>query len=331
MNSIAGMPLQVQPVQGQSADSKGQSAAEAGAGLLQLAMQDAGITPSSQSTVTDESNTHISQASSDVSASNSDTHSSALHTLASIASNTQNLSNASQMPVNQVHSNSLVTQGCSGAPTATTQSLITSAPIMATGQGQGGMNTAITNSANVMNLPFVNGQPIQGNILPNGQNAPFNPMAATQQIMFVNEQGMPCVANIPVGIDPASLGIPNNAKQIVGADKSGNLILQNIQKDQSQMGINEQALLANTLAQQQMNLALQGQIQGQFQGQSNVAMANPNALVQQPMNNQLQMNPQMIQPMGGQLTNGQLTQTNQGTCTIKNIETDFTLFLFCLY
>ncbi|KAK3083194.1 hypothetical protein FSP39_016472 [Pinctada imbricata] len=310
----SGISLQGNQIQGQSSEAKGQSAAEAGAGLLQLAMQDAGITPSSQSAPSEDQNvTNVSSVSM-ATGSNSDTQPSALHTLASIASNTQSLSNASQVPASQVQVNSLVTQGGSSAPTATTQSINSSAPIMATGQGQGGINATMSNNGTMMNMSFMNGQQMQpGNMMPGGQNPGFNPMAATQQIMFVNDQGVPCVANIPMGIDPASLGIPNNAKQVMGIDKSGNVIVQNLQKDQGQINqMNEQAILANTLAQQQMNLALQGQMPGQFQGQNNVAIGNPAALVQPSMNNQLQLNQQMMQPMGGQLASGQLTQTNQG-------------------
>ena len=276
---------------GQQSDK---NAAEAGAGLLQLAMQDAGITPSSNSNPPpSEESAAMSVAGQRSSGSDQNMVSSALHTLASVASNTQNVTNVSQIPSSQVQSNASLIQ--SGMTTTTTQSVNSMAPIMATGQQNmnGTMTTSQQNMNGTMNVPFGQ-QQMAANMMPGNQVVNPGTSNAMQQIMFINEQGVPCIANVPMGIDPNSLGLPNMGKQIVGMDKSGNLLIQNMsgQKD------DQQVLLANTLAQQQMNLAMQGIQQPFQQGQNNVSMG-ANNMVQQPVNNQLALNQHIMQPMQG--------------------------------
>nr|XP_022323291.1 uncharacterized protein LOC111124597 isoform X5 [Crassostrea virginica] len=296
------MQAQTIPNQGQQSDK---NAAEAGAGLLQLAMQDAGITPSSNSNPPpSEESAAMSVAGQRSSGSDQSMVSSALHTLASVASNTQNVTNISQIPSSQVQSNASLIQ--SGTTTTTTHSVNSMAPIMATGQqnmngtmttGQqninGTMTTGQQNMNGTMNVPFGQ-QQMAANVMHGNQVVNPGTSNAMQQIMFINEQGVPCIANVPMGIDPNSLGLPNMGKQIVGMDKSGNLLIQNMsgQKD------DQQVLLANTLAQQQMNLAMQGIQQPFQQGQNNVSMG-ANNMVQQPVNNQLALNQHIMQPMQG--------------------------------
>ncbi|XP_061183777.1 mucin-17-like isoform X2 [Saccostrea echinata] len=281
------------PGQSMTGQQSDKNAAEAGAGLLQLAMQDAGITPSSNNNPSQtEDSVSTSSSVQRSSAPDQSTVSSALHTLASVASNTQNVTNISQIPASQVQSNASMIQ--TGATTTTTQSVNSVAPIMATGQ----QNLNGTN--NVMNMPFVNGQQqMATNVMPGNQIVNPGTSNAMQQIMFINEQGVPCIANVPVGIDPASLGLPNMGKQIVG----GNLL---IQKD------DQQTVLANNLAQQQMNLAMQGIQQQPFQqGQTNVTMGGNN-IVQQPVNNQLALNQHIMQPMQGPIQGLSNPQNPQG-------------------
>lgn len=277
---------------GQQSDK---NAAEAGAGLLQLAMQDAGITPSSNSNSTQPEESLTTTSGQRSSANDQSMLGSALHTLASVASNTQNVTNVSQIPVSQVQSNASLIQ--TGTTTTTTQSVNSMAPIMATGQ---------QNMNGTMNMSFGQ-QQMATNMMQGNQVMNSGTPNAMQQIMFINEQGVPCIANVPVGIDPTSLGLPNMGKQIVGMDKSGNLLIQNVsgQKD------DQQALLANTLAQQQMNLAMQGIQQPFQQGQTNVSMG-ANNMVQQPVNNQLALNQQLMQPMQGSIQGLNNPQNPQG-------------------
>lgn len=115
---------------GQQSDK---NAAEAGAGLLQLAMQDAGITPSSSNSNSTQPEESLTTTSGQRSSANDQSMlGSALHTLASVASNTQNVTNVSQIPASQVQSNASLIQ--TGTTTTTTQSVNSMAPIMATGQ-----------------------------------------------------------------------------------------------------------------------------------------------------------------------------------------------------
>ncbi|OWF41522.1 hypothetical protein KP79_PYT22535 [Mizuhopecten yessoensis] len=282
--------------QGQNVES---SAAElAGAGLIQLAMQDAGITPSTSVSSDENVTSTATQANSDPMASASDN--SALETLASIATVPQTAGVVgSSAPVSQAAVSPLVSQSGS-AMTATTQAINANMPIMATGQSGIGQ---IQPNNNMMNVPFVNGgqQQFPPGIL-QGQQGGFNPGIPTpqQQIMFINEQGVPCIANVPLGIDPNSLGIPNFQKQMVGMDKSGNIGLQGfgnvmVQKDQGMTA--DQTLITN------MNL--QGQQTFQ-QTQGAVAMGTP-GMVQPPM----PLGQQVMQPMH-QLAGGLGNQGQQG-------------------
>ncbi|KAJ8316386.1 hypothetical protein KUTeg_006400 [Tegillarca granosa] len=300
----------------------------AGAGLLQLAMQDAGITPNSNNSNNNSNNNNSSSGANqnsgghsaeDVSVSAAGTgvntdnslqspksgdqvvsQPSALQTLASVASNTQNISSTSTVSTASTNNN-LLSQNSSAA-TATTQAINTN-PIMATGQN--GMQFPGGNG--MMNMQFqINGQQcFTGNMLQPGAPA----LAAPQgQIMFINEQGVPCIANVPLGMDP-SIGLQ---KQIVNNNM---LPGQQLTKDlQGNSAMTDQALLANSLAQQQMNMTLQGQLTGmnqqafQQQQQNAVAMGTGNVM-QQAMNNPLAaVGQQFIQPMQGQMQGSTMTQ-----------------------
>lgn len=280
---------------GQGDNSEPNDTEMAGAGLLQLAMQDAGITPNtSQCASSDENVVSVpTQAVGDcVTGVNEN---SALETLASIATVPQTVGVVgSSAPVSQAAVSPLVSQSGS-AMTATTQAINANMPIMATGQsgmGQIGPNNGM------MNVPFVNGgQQFPPGLL-QGQQAGFNAgiSAPQQQIVFINEQGMPCIANVPMGIDPNTLGLPNFQKHVMGVDKTGNIGMQGfgnmmVQKDQ---GMSSELLT---------NMNLQGQ-QAFQQAQNAVAMGTA-GMVQQQMSLGQQVMPPMHQLAGGIGNQGQ--------------------------
>lgn len=175
---------------------------ESEAGLLQLAMQDAGITPqSSQSSQGDDGVTVPRSGSSqgdvvtDMTSNTSQT--SALQTLASVATNTQGLS----VSCESVSQGSTMIDASSSMASMANQSsapsVSNSFPIRSSGPA--GYQTIIQNGQ-VMNVPLMGNQAaLQGQ----------------QQVMFINEQGIPIIANVPIGMDPSS---------------QGNQLLNNIQK-----------------------------------------------------------------------------------------------------
>ncbi|WAR05176.1 hypothetical protein MAR_020545 [Mya arenaria] len=202
---------------------------ESDAGLLQLAMQDAGITPSSAASQTSSAaltpsiaESHESHESSHISQNNP------LQTLATVATSNHEMltessaSDAQNYPI--------------GSASASNQ--------------QVSMTSSMTSSqAGMANMLSTGGQPMMNmaGVGPGQQQM--------QQIMFINEQGIPCIAQVPVGIDP------NNPNMIQSAQKQGLMSVQNQQaiiKDQSGNIDQNQAL---ALAQQQAML------QNQFLGQ----------------------------------------------------------------
>lgn len=251
------------------------------AGLLQLAMQDAGITPqsSSQTSQSEEGgavSTSAAMGAEEVGDQTSNmSQTSALQTLASVATNTQGLS---------VRSESVGSQGAASTDTQSSlpmtnpsaaPSVSTSLPVRTSGPT--GYQPMVHNGQ-VINMPLMGNQPM---------------LQSQQQVMFINEQGIPVIANMPVGIDPNS---------------QGNQLLNNIQKQN--VGLDQNAM---ALAQQQSNLAaVQGQIIGQNgQNLQNMALQQQNILP-----GGILQNGQFLQQLGGQ---GQLAQV-QGQNQVMNLQ-----------
>ena len=179
---------------------------ESEAGLLQLAMQDAGITPqsSSQASQSEETGTVSTSASTvaEVPEQTSNTsQTSALQTLASVATNTQGLSVGSESSASQVGAASSDTQASVGniANPSAAASVNSNLPVMTSGPT--GYQTVVQNGQ-VLNMPLVGNQPV---------------LQGQQQVMFINEQGIPVIANMPVGMDPNNQGnqlLNNMQKQV---------------------------------------------------------------------------------------------------------------------
>ncbi|XP_071175482.1 mucin-4-like isoform X2 [Mytilus edulis] len=233
MPNQAGFPQTFLPGQmtlpGQAGD-KDQSSAD----LLQGAMQESGITPNSNSqtgTIEDLVTQHSSE--------------SALQTLASVAS--QNLVSGSTAVVTCQSVSLTNTSQSSSVTTVTTQSVNTSNPIMATGQMMQNNSTGL--------MPFVNGQQnFPGNMFQNQQgfnNPLIQQQQQQQQIVFINEQGIPCIANVPM--DPMMQNKVTKTEPAM--DQAFN--------QQQQMNIALQNQLAGLTSQNQMNMA-GGLIQQQF-------------------------------------------------------------------
>ena len=166
---------------------------ESEAGLLQLAMQDAGITPqsSSQSSQGDDSATTPR---SEVGADMTNTpQTSALQTLASVATSTQGLSvgdNIGSQVSAAIESQSTVGSGTNSASVPA---------VSGRTSGPTGFQTIVQNGQ-VINVPVMGNQSV---------------LQGQQQVMFINEQGIPVIANVPVGMEQ------NN---------QGNQLLNNLQK-----------------------------------------------------------------------------------------------------
>ena len=214
--------------------SMNKSMDDSDAGLLQLAMQDAGITPNSSSSA----NTPATLTPS-IADNNQETetctisHNNPLQTLASVAT-----SNHEMMVDNNVSE----TQSSGNVVNNSTMPVMSNAGGQTTMPGvmQAGNNT-------LMNMPMMGNQ----------QALPSTGQPPMQQIMFINEQGIPIIANVPIGMDP------NNPNIFQNGQKAGMMTGHNQQpllKDQS--GNVDQNALA--IAQQQASIvALQNQLMGQ--------------------------------------------------------------------
>ena len=175
------------------------------AGLLQLAMQDAGITPqsSSQASQNEEAGSVSTSATASTEVAGEQvpniSQASALQTLASVATNTPGLSMSSESVGNQgtastdTQPSSAITNP-SAAPSAST-----SLPIRTSAAA--GFQPVVHNGQ-VINMPLMGNQSL---------------VQGQQQVMFINEQGIPVIANMPVGIDSSNQGnqlLSNLQKQV---------------------------------------------------------------------------------------------------------------------
>lgn len=261
----------------QNASNMNKSSDDMDAGLLQLAMQDAGITPGSNSGPQSSSALTPSVSESGPEAESSSAENNALQTLASVATSDHVFSTENDVTDNQ-------SATAAGSMTGNSSNL----PMMTSSQS--GLQPLLQTGNNAMiNMPML------GN--PTGLPGQQQQQQQMQQIMFINDQGIPMIANVPVGMDP------NNPNIFPNAQKPG--LMQNINqssiiKDQS--GNIDQNALA--LAQQQANMAaLQNQLLGQNAGgnipsmpfqQQNLLQGN---IIQTP-------NGQLLQQIGPQI-NGQ--------------------------
>ncbi|KAK3577326.1 hypothetical protein CHS0354_008421 [Potamilus streckersoni] len=250
------------------------SAETAGTGLLQLAMQDAGITPHSGGhgnhlgeglSVSAPASPAPELTSEEEQIEGSSPQNSALQTLASVASKTQNMSMAGGMGSSSVPgmSSSQMIQS-NALMTCTTQTISSNIPIMSTGH-MPGYQQMIHAGNNVVNMQMS----VPMNVL---QNSGMSGPVQHQQIMFINEQGFPMIATVPVGVDA------NNPSS---ANKMNNFPQQHLMKDQQNMDPSSMSNQAMVLAQQQANL-LQNQMMGGSSSQfQNMALQQQNMLLQQ--------------------------------------------------
>lgn len=251
------------------------------AGLLQLAMQDAGITPqsSSQASQNEEAGPVSTSATASTEIAGEQvpniSQASALQTLASVATNTPGLSMSSESVGNQgtastdTQPSSAITNP-SAAPSAST-----SLPIRTSAAA--GFQPVVHNGQ-VINMPLMGNQSL---------------VQGQQQVMFINEQGIPVIANMPVGIDSSN---------------QGNQLLSNLQKQN--VGLEQNAM---ALAQQQSNLAA---VQSQIIGQSGQNLQNMAIQQQNILPGGVLQNGQFLQQLGGQ---GQLAQV-QGQNQVVNLQ-----------
>lgn len=257
------------------------------AGLLQLAMQDAGITPGSHSGP--QSSSALTPSVSDVilEAESSSAQNNALQTLASVATSDHVLCTETSATDNQS-----ATVSVTGSLTGPSSNM----PVMASTQS--GLPPMLQTGNNALiNMPMMGNQPVLPGQQQQQQLQQQQQPPQMQQIMFINEQGVPMIANVPVGMEP------NNPSMFGNSQKSGlmqGLNQANVLKDQS--GNMDQNTLA--LAQQQANIAaLQNQLLGQ-NGGGNI----PNMPFQQQsmlQGNIIQApNGQLLQQIGPQI-NGQ--------------------------
>ncbi|KAL4229396.1 hypothetical protein ACF0H5_012435 [Mactra antiquata] len=260
----------------------GKEGDDSDAGLLQLAMQDAGITPGSHSGQQSSSALTPSVTDSGQEAESSSTN--ALQTLASIATSDQNITtdNNTSMEIQNITNSG---PGAMSANNNNNMSVMTSA--------QSGLQPMLQNgNGTLINMPMLGNQ----SVLPGQQQQQQQQQQQMQQIMFFNEQGIPMIANVPVGIDPNNPGMFSNSQkptivsgmnqQTVIKDQSGNI-------DQNTLALAQQANIA----------ALQNQLLGQGTGASipNIPFQQQNMLqgniIQTP-------NGQLLQQIGPQI-NGQ--------------------------
>lgn len=194
-----------------------------GFGLLQMAMRDAGITATSMSASVapqsaqsvSGSNTTITSAQSTKLAGNSelatsDTSSSPLHTLASVATDSQS-SSANVAASSSTVAGMSQTQGltASSASTSTTQAINLNMPIMT--PGQCGLMQTFNPNMGLQVMAQNQGMPF--NMMQNGGLGGISVMPQQQgQILYLNEQGIPVLSNMPMqGFDGSAL---TNSSQI---------------------------------------------------------------------------------------------------------------------
>lgn len=223
------------------------------AGLLQLAMQDAGITPSSGATTSANTSAALTPSVSDnmqAAESSSISQNNPLQTLASVATSNHELMVENSAPTDIQSSANIVNNS--------------NIPLLSSANGPSGMPTGMQSGNNTLiNMPVMGNQPQSG--------LPASAQQQMQQIMFINEQGIPMIANVPVGVDAS------NPNMFQNGQKQGLVTGQNQQavlKDQT--GNMDQNALA--LAQQQANIAA---LQNQLLGQGPAGSSFPNLPFQQ--------------------------------------------------
>ncbi|XP_045210433.1 serine-rich adhesin for platelets-like [Mercenaria mercenaria] len=270
------------PQSDQNTGNMNKSADDSDAGLLQLAMQDAGITPGSNSGQQSSSALTPSVSETAQEAESSSSQNNALQTLASVATSDHIFSTENSSTDNQS-----TTASGTGSLTGSASNM----PMMTSTQS--GLQPMLqTSNSALINMPML-GNPTG---LP-GQQQQQQQQQQMQQIMFINDQGIPMIANVPVGMDPNNPNMFNNSQKpgIMPGMNQTNLI-----KDQT--GNMDQNALA--LAQQQANMAaLQNQLLGQNAGNNLPNMPfQPQNLLQ---GNIIQTpNGQLLQQIGPQI-NGQ--------------------------
>ena len=199
---------------------------ESEAGLLQLAMQDAGITPqsSSQSAQGDESaTTPRSEVGTDMT---NTPQTSALQTLASVATSSQGLSVGETIGGTQV-STAIEVQSTLGGGTSSASVPAVSGSLPVRTSGPAGYQSVVQNGQ-VINVPVMGNQsvlqgqgqqqlPGQQQLSGQQQLPGQQQLQGQQQVLFINEQGIPVIANVPVGMEQNSQGnqlLNNLQKQV---------------------------------------------------------------------------------------------------------------------
>ncbi|XP_064618260.1 serine-rich adhesin for platelets-like [Liolophura sinensis] len=316
-----------------------------GFSLLQMAMRDAGITATSMSTSAapqsaqsvSGSNTSITSAQSSKSAgiselATSDTSSSPLHTLASVAADTQSSSSnivASSSTVAGISQTQTLTS--STASTSTTQAINLNMPIMT--PGQCGLMQTFNPNMGLQVMAQNQGMPFS--MMQNGGLGGISVMSQQQgQILYLNEQGIPVLSNMPMhGFDGSAMtnssqiacvAQPNSVTGLKPGSATGMSQMQVAQKGQnvlSQMPDSQPSAeiqardgmvqFQNNILQQQSQLQ-PGDTSNQQQGQAPKIGFNPlqnqpgvnvfpnagdsaNALLQVQQQQQQQLNQQLIQ------------------------------------
>ena len=238
---------------------------ETDAGLLQLAMQDAGITPSSASGQSSTATHTPSMADTHDSESSSLSQNNPLQTLATVAT-----SNHEMMSEGGASETGNLPPGSMSGSQAIPSSMSSQA-----GMNNSMMQQPMTSGPHMMNMPGMG---------PGQQQM--------QQIMFINEQGIPCIAQVPVGVDP------NNPNMVQNGGKQGMMNQQGMMKDQSgNMDGNpaalamaqQQAMLQNQLLSQGGGASFQNLLQQQQQGLlSGNIIQTPNGPMLQQLGPQMQ-------------------------------------------
>lgn len=206
-----------------------------GAGLLQIAMRDAGITTVTQSFLTQPSaqvpqitNQSTPAMIGSITSTNTEAvtsadssqvpHSTPLQTLASIASNTQSI-NTGLIGSSFLGGTSCFQQG-STTMTNTTQAINSQVPIMSVGQTNYGQ--ILQNGNTLINVPIINtnGQalPIGGAL--SGLTGIQGLQTQQGQIVLVNDHsGVSLMPNLQMVVDPAALALSNSTRQFTTPDK----------------------------------------------------------------------------------------------------------------
>lgn len=235
-----------------------------GNGLLQMAMQDAGISWSAQSTPTSLGSSANSTATSSISQSTCSTATTSamiqnsavsldngiqanpLQTLASVASNTQNAMVRTSSSVSPGLPSTPLQQVSNSAATSTTQAINPNIPIMSAGQPV--YNQMFPGNNSMMNVPMVTGaQSMPMNVMQPGGIPGMGMTINTPQgqIVFLNEHGMPVMQNMPM--DPSMMNIQ---QQNIAAKLNG------IQDGKTSKEVTEKQMLNGTVGMQEMNASM---------------------------------------------------------------------------